>query len=40
MGQARAHEDAERVEYCIGCHLAAEHQDHLFFVPEDYRAAD
>lgn len=33
-------EDAERVEYCIGCHLAVEHQDHLFFVPEDYRAAD
>lgn len=32
-------EDSERVEYCIGCHLAVEHQDHLFFVPRDYRVA-
>lgn len=31
-------EDAERVEYCIGCHLAMQHQDHLFYVPEAYRA--
>lgn len=30
-------EDSERVEYCIGCHLAMEHQDHLFYVPEAYR---
>ena len=30
--------NAERVEYCIGCHLAAEKYDHLFFVPEEVRA--
>ena len=29
--------NAERVEYCIGCHLAAEKHDHLYFVPEDVR---
>ena len=29
---------AERVEFCIGCHLAREKQDHLFLVPEAYRA--
>ena len=29
---------AERVEYCIGCHLAREEFDHLYFVPEDYRS--
>ena len=28
---------AERVEFCIPCHLAVEHQDHLFFVPKRYR---
>jgi len=28
---------SERVEYCIGCHLAVEDQDHLYFVPRDYR---
>ena len=28
---------AERVEYCIGCHLAREDFDHLYFIPEDYR---
>ena len=28
---------AERVEYCIACHLARERYDHLFFVPEAYR---
>jgi len=33
-------EDSERVEYCIGCHLAVEHQDHLFFVPKDYRVGN
>ena len=33
-------EDSERVEYCIGCHLAVEHQDHLFFVPKDYRVGE
>jgi hypothetical protein len=30
-------DDAERVEYCIGCHLAVESQDHLFFVPSQFR---
>lgn len=30
---------AERVEYCIACHLAVEEQDHLYFVPETHRAA-
>ena len=29
---------AERVEYCIACHLAAEEHDHLYFVPRQYRA--
>ena len=29
---------AERVEYCIGCHLAREEFDHLYFVPENYRS--
>jgi hypothetical protein len=29
--------NAERVEYCIGCHLVQEERDHLFFLPEDYR---
>lgn len=28
---------AQKVEYCIGCHLAKENQDHLFFVPEEVR---
>ena len=28
---------SQRVEYCIGCHLAAESTDHLFFVPQDVR---
>ncbi len=28
---------AQKVEYCIGCHLAKEEQDHLFFVPESVR---
>ncbi|MDH3712472.1 MAG: hypothetical protein OET44_01335, partial [Gammaproteobacteria bacterium] len=27
---------AERVEYCIACHWAVEHQDHLYFIPRDY----
>ncbi|WP_193370515.1 cytochrome P460 family protein [Pelagibius marinus] len=30
---------AERVEFCIACHLAREAQDHLFFVPEAFRSA-
>ncbi len=29
--------DAERVEFCIACHLAQEEQDHLFFVPPAFR---
>lgn len=29
--------DAQKVEYCIGCHLTKEDQDHVFFVPEDVR---
>ena len=28
---------ADRVEYCIGCHLARERYDHLYFIPKDYR---
>lgn len=28
---------AQRVEFCIACHLAVEDQDHLFFVPEEVR---
>ncbi|MDJ0949770.1 MAG: cytochrome P460 family protein [Alphaproteobacteria bacterium] len=31
---------AERVEYCIACHLAREDTDHLYFVPEAHRATD
>lgn len=30
---------AERVEFCIACHLAVEKQDHLFFVPQQVRLA-
>lgn len=26
-----------RVEYCIACHLAVEHQDYLYFIPPAYR---
>jgi hypothetical protein len=32
-------EGAERVSFCIGCHLAVEQQDHLFFIPAPYRVA-
>ncbi len=28
----------ERVMFCISCHLAVEHQDHLFFLPEEFRS--
>ncbi len=28
---------AERVEYCITCHLFRERYDHLYFMPNDYR---
>ncbi len=30
---------SKRVEYCIGCHLAVKHQDHLWFLPKPYRLA-
>ncbi|MFQ5937773.1 MAG: cytochrome P460 family protein [Acidiferrobacterales bacterium] len=30
-------EGSERVDYCIACHLAVEKQDHLYFVPKQYR---
>ena len=30
-------EGAERVAYCIDCHLAVAEQDHLFFVPHIFR---
>ena len=26
---------ARQVRFCVSCHLAVEHQDHLFFVPKD-----
>lgn len=26
-----------KVKYCIDCHLAVEHQDHLYFMPKPYR---
>lgn len=32
-------EGDERVAFCIGCHLAVEQQDHLFFIPGPYRVA-
>ena len=32
--------NSHRVEYCIGCHLAAEKQDHLYFVPGKYRISN
>lgn len=28
---------SERVKFCISCHLAAEKNDHLFFLPQKYR---
>lgn len=30
--------NAASVEFCIGCHAARERFDHLFFIPEEYRA--
>ena len=30
-------EGSERVKFCISCHLAVEKQDHLFFIPEEFR---
>ncbi len=32
-------ENAAAVEYCIGCHLAVESQDHLYFPPPKMRVA-
>ena len=29
--------NAEAVEFCIGCHLMVEHQDHLYFPPPEMR---
>jgi hypothetical protein len=29
--------NANRVEFCIGCHLAREKFDHLYFLPERWR---
>ena len=28
---------SERVEYCIGCHLAVQKHDYLYFIPPEYR---
>lgn len=28
---------SQRVRFCISCHLAVEHQDHLFLIPKAYR---
>ncbi len=28
---------ADRVLYCIGCHMAAEHNDFMYFLPRSYR---
>ena len=28
---------SERVEYCIGCHLAVQQHDYLYFIPPEYR---
>jgi len=30
-------ENAERVEFCIACHLAREKTDHLYFIPKAWR---
>ena len=32
-------EGAERVEYCIGCHLARERYDHLYYPPKEFRVS-
>ncbi len=31
-------EGAQRVEFCIGCHLAREANDHLYFPPNEFRS--
>jgi hypothetical protein len=32
--------NSQSVDYCIGCHLAREQFDHLFFVPQQLRVSD
>jgi len=32
-------EGSENVRFCVGCHAAMAHQDHLFFIPREYRQA-
>ena len=36
MGETNGAE-SERVKYCIGCHLAKEQFDHLYFLPKEFR---
>lgn len=36
LGQSKG-PGAERVEFCIGCHLAREEFDHLYFIPPTFR---
>ncbi len=36
LGETNGKGDAA-VDYCIGCHMAVEHQDSLYFIPKEYR---
>ena len=36
VGQTKG-ANADRVDFCIKCHLAAEKRDHLFFFPKAFR---
>lgn len=36
LGETNGH-GAQRVEFCVPCHLARETFDHLYFIPQDYR---
>lgn len=36
LGETNGRGDAA-VEYCIACHRAVDHQDSLYFIPEEYR---
>jgi len=36
LGETNALRSA-KVKYCIDCHLAIEHRDHLYFLPRPYR---
>ena len=38
VGQTKG-PNTKAVEYCISCHIAAEAQDHLFFIPAEARRA-